>query len=149
MFRSGQIAHLENRLQHFTRLIAYEDGQYRRRIPHYTHGAAQHGARVIDIFQKVMAKNDIERSRLKNVRQLGGVTAFNRDLVTYSGFDHRPFRQSQHRRRRIEQGDMNTETRQTNGGSSCSAPDIEGAQRVDSRRCGQKFLQVRKSQACA
>src|SRR5258706_226556 len=125
MFRRGKIARLENRLQHFTRLIAYEDRQYRRRIPHYMHGAAQHGAQVIDIFQKVMAKNDIERSRLKNVRQLGGVTAFNRDLVTYSGFDDRPFRQSQHRRRRIEQGDMNTETRQANGGSSCSAPDVQ------------------------
>src|SRR6266478_4480316 len=73
MFRCGQIARLENRLQHFTRLIAYEDGQYDRRIPHYTHGAAQHGAWVIDIFQKVMAKDDIERFRLKNVRQLGGV----------------------------------------------------------------------------
>src|SRR5882672_9974568 len=85
MFRCSQIARLENRLQHFTCPIAYEDGQYRRRIPHYTDGTAQHGARVIDILQKVMTKNDIERSRLKNVRHLGGVTAFNRDLVTYSG----------------------------------------------------------------
>src|SRR5258707_4122029 len=44
---------------------------------------------------------------------------------------------------------MNTETRQTNGGSSCSTPEIEGAQQVDSRRCGQKFLQICKSQVCA
>jgi len=27
----------------------------------------------------------------ENVRQLGDVSAFNRDLFTYSGFDDRPF----------------------------------------------------------
>jgi hypothetical protein len=96
-----------------------------------------------------MAKNDIERWGLKNLRQPGNVVAFDRDFVTYSSFRDSPFRQFQHRYRRIEQGDMNTETRQTNGGSSCSASEIKGAQRVDSRRCGQKFLQVRKSQVCA
>ena len=60
---------------------------------------AQHGPRVIEILQNVMAKNDVERSRLKNVRQLRGIAVLDRDPVTNSGFDNRPFRKSQHRRR--------------------------------------------------
>ena len=110
---------------------------------------AQHGPRVIEILQKVMAKNNVEPSRLRNVRPPGGVAVFDGDLVTDSGFDDRVFRQRQHRPRPIEQSYLNAKTRQSNGGNSCSAPKVEGAQWLDSRCLGQKILHVRKGQVSA
>jgi len=40
-----------------------------------------------------MAKNHIERSGLKDLRQLGNVAVFDGDLVAYSGIHDSPFRQ--------------------------------------------------------
>ena len=93
-----------------------------------------------------MAENDVERILRKNLRQLSGVAAFDCDPLAHSGLDGRPIRQLQHRRRGIEQSDVNTEAREVNSGCSGSAAEIEGAERVRSPGWRQKFLEVCKRQ---
>jgi len=89
------------------------------------HGAAQHRARVVDIFQSY-GKNDIERSRLKNVRQLGDVSAFNRIFsLTPASTIVRSAKPASSQTNRAS--DMNTETPQDERGAPVPHPTIEGA----------------------
>ena len=73
LFRCSQIAGLDSGLQHLACLVAHDNRQYRRGVSHRANGTARHSNRIVDILQDVVAKNDVERSRLKQVRHLGRV----------------------------------------------------------------------------
>src|SRR6266403_2190146 len=67
LFRCSQIAGLDSGLQHLACLVAHDKRQYRRGVSHRASGTAQHSNRIVDILQDVVAKNDVERSRRKQV----------------------------------------------------------------------------------
>ena len=71
------------------------------------------------------------------------------DFVRNSCFLCCAFRYIQHRRRGIQQRDVNAKSRQANRRRSCAAPDIQRTQRLLGLRPGKKILQVGECQVGA
>ena len=95
-----------------------------------------------------VAKNYIERSSVKQFRQLGSVAVLQNGLVRNPCFPCRALRDIQHRWRGIQQRDVNAKSCQANGGRSRAAPEIKCTQRRFGLQ-GKKIFQVAKCQVGA
>src|SRR5579872_4012657 len=80
LFRILEIAAKNRRLQYFSSTVAHENREHTRRIPLQPGKIAQDSIGVVDVFQNVMAENDIEGMRIEKVLQLISVAVLQSNL---------------------------------------------------------------------